>query len=116
MSTEPEGTATWALTYASWGWPVRTRAQTSTRKPQTGPRERSLPLNLPLTLIFPRGTPSAAEVGYVPCRAGGQGSVVDLAGTAHMLRSIDPGVLHGLTPLRGDPIIDTGAAATRDGG
>jgi hypothetical protein len=55
-------------------------------------------------------------VGYVPCRAGGQGSVVDLAGTAHMLRSIDPGVLHGLTPLRGDPIIDTGAAATRDGG
>jgi hypothetical protein len=27
-----------------------------------------------------------------------------------------PGLLHGLTPLRGDPIIDTGGAPTRSGG
>jgi hypothetical protein len=33
-----------------------TRAQTSIRKHRTSPRELHLPLNLPLTLIFPEGT------------------------------------------------------------
>jgi hypothetical protein len=48
--------------------PGRTRAQASTRKPQTGPRERRLPLNLPLSLIFPGGQ-LAAVSGRMPSSA-----------------------------------------------